>query len=201
VARLLLVRHGSTDAAGKILAGRALGHELNALGVAEARALGLALESASLNAVYSSPLERALSTAEHIAASHELQVQVREALTDIDFGAWSGRLVSELAGSDEFRRFNLHRSVCVIPGGERVAEVQARMVQALLEISSVHLGETVAVVSHADPIRFALAYFLGLAIDHAHRFEIAPGSLTGLELTEHDARLLFSNASAARPAI
>jgi len=198
---LLLIRHGSTDAVGKILAGRATGHELNALGVAEARALGSMLKSAELRAIYSSPLERALTTAEHIAAPHDTPVQVREALTDIDFGAWNGRRVSALIETDEFRLFNGHRSIACIPEGERVIDVQARMVQALLEIRSAHRNGTVAVVGHADPIRFALAYFLGLSIDHAHRLEVSPGSLAGLELSDHDARLLFSNASPGRAVI
>ncbi|HEX3773337.1 MAG TPA: histidine phosphatase family protein [Polyangiaceae bacterium] len=194
---LLFVRHGATDAAGKVLSGRLGGFPLNALGQAEARAVSEMLSTVQLEAVYSSPLERALGTAERIAAARPLNVRVRESLTDIDFGAWSGRSIAELEGVDEFRRFNAHRAVAHVPEGERVGAVQARMVEAVAEITSTHPTGAVAVVSHADPIRFALAFFLGLALDHTHRLEIATGSISGLELNEYDARLLYLNVRGA----
>jgi probable phosphoglycerate mutase len=191
---LLLVRHGLTDAVGKIICGQLPGYPLNEKGRAEAALLASSLSSVKLHAAYSSPLQRARDTAEAIAAPHGLRVVEMEALTDIDFGQWNAQAIADLESVDSFRRFNQHRAFCGIPNGERVSHVQARMVDVLAEIADAHVGGTVVVVSHGDPIRLALAFYLGFAVDHVQRVEIGTGSITALELNDRDATLRTLNA-------
>jgi broad specificity phosphatase PhoE len=187
--RLLLVRHGLTDAVGKLITGRLSGYPLNPAGQAEAEALADALSNRKLAAVYSSPLERALHTAARIASRHGLAVIEREALTDIEFGDWSAQAIATLETQAAFRRFNRHRAFCAIPNGERVVRVQARLVDALTDIAEAHPTSCVVVVSHGDPVRLAVAFFLGLPVDLAQRLEIGTGSVSELELFEDDVRL------------
>jgi broad specificity phosphatase PhoE len=191
---LLLTRHGATDAVGKIICGQLPGYPLNEQGRAEAALLARSLSSLNIAAVYSSPLERARETAAAVAAPHGLSVVEAELLTDIDFGQWNARAIADLESEDSFRRFNQHRSFCGIPQGERVSGVQARVVDALADIAVRHAGATVVVVSHGDPIRLALAFYLGLAVDHIQRLEVGTGSVTALELNDADATLRTMNA-------
>lgn len=181
---LCLVRHGTTDAVGAWLSGRMTGVPLNREGAEQAARLGAFFASAPLAAVYSSPLERAVQTATAIALSHGLPVQQRADLTDIDFGEWTGRSLNELRGDNAFHRFNQHRALGCPPKGEPAFDVQARMVRALSEIARLHPRSSVVVVGHADPLRAALAFFLGMSLDLALRLEISPGSVSRLELGE-----------------
>jgi probable phosphoglycerate mutase len=191
---LLLVRHGATDAVGKLIVGRLRGYPLNERGRAEAAALAASLSGLNLVAVHSSPLERARDTAAEIAAPHGLRVTENEALTDIEFGEWNAQPLSALESIAAFRRFNEHRAFCGIPAGERVSRVQSRMVDVLAEIAEAHPRGTVVVVSHGDPIRLALAFYLGLAVDHMQRLEIGTGSVSALELNDANVTLRALNA-------
>ncbi|HYO93634.1 MAG TPA: histidine phosphatase family protein [Polyangiaceae bacterium] len=194
---LLLIRHGMTDAVGRRLSGRLPGVSLNAEGCAQAERLGARLASVPLHAIYCSPLERAQETARVIAASHALDARVRPSLTDIDFGAWSGKALSELHGEPEWTAFNTQRGSCRPPGGEHIAEVQARMVTELVQLGAQHPGQTIAVVGHADPLRVAIAFLCGAPLDSSQRLELAPGSLSVLRLQVGDAVLLRLNDTGA----
>lgn len=184
--RFLLCRHGNTDAVGRTLVGRAPGVSLNDRGRVEAQALAHYLRAERIDAVYSSPLERALETAWAIASVHALDVLVRDALNEFDFGTWTGKSLSELVHLTEFVRFNAHRSFTRAPGGEHVLEVQVRMVGAIEALASEFPQATLAVVGHADPLKTLLGHFLGLPLDHLQRLNLDPGSVSVLELdTNH----------------
>ena len=197
---LILVRHGTTEALGKVLSGRAPGYSLNAEGWAQIRALKTGLATLHLDAVYTSPLERAMTTAAALASPRELPVRIDERLSDIHFGTWTGRAISELSHDPGFIHFNAQRSMGHPPGGERTSEVQARMVSALQEWVEQFPRGTLAVVGHADPLKLAIAFFIGLSADHARRLEIDPASTTALELVGHGARLLHLNQKYTWPA-
>lgn len=174
----LLVRHATCAPVGHALAGRAPGVRLDAAGEEQARRLGAALARAPLTHVYSSPLERAWETAVAIAAPHRLPVEALDAVTEIDVGAWTGSRFDALAPDPWWRRFNTLRSVTRPPAGELMLAVQARVVAALEALREAHPDGCCAVVSHADVIRGALAHLGGVPLDLAHRFEIAPASVT-----------------------
>src|ERR1700712_141624 len=123
----LLVRHGTTDAVGKILAGSGAGWGLNEEGKRQVQQLSASLASVKLDAVYTSPLERTRQTAWELSAPHRLEPQVDEALREMNFGEWEGRAFQALADDSEWQSFNRLRSEVRPPGGELIGEVQARM--------------------------------------------------------------------------
>lgn len=97
VTHILLIRHGMNDyLVTRRLAGRLPGVHLNAEGRAQAQALGERLASTPIAAVYSSPLERTVETAEPIAAGHGLPVVPMEAVGEAICGEWAGRAIEEL---------------------------------------------------------------------------------------------------------
>jgi len=131
VTTLCLVRHGTTDAVGSWLSGRMPGIPLNREGTEQAATLGAFFASAPLAAVYSSPLERALQTASAIALSHGLPVQQRADLTDIDFGDWTGKSLSELRDDPAFRRFNQQRALAGPLGNDRAIRARDKAAKGL----------------------------------------------------------------------
>ena len=196
---ILLVRHGMCDAVGRSIAGRAPGVRLNEAGAAQARELADALADLSLAAVYSSPLERAVETARAIAERQGLEPQVHEGLVEIDFGAWTGRTLEELATDPTWRAFNEQREATRIPGGERMDEVMRRAAGALDEIRNAHPEGIVAAVSHCDVIRGLLAGYLGMTLDHVLRLEVGPSSVATVELGQGWVRVLAMNWTPGPP--
>src|SRR5207302_8120569 len=139
-----------------------------------ARALAERWNQALPAAIYSSPLERAVETAEPLAVRWALQITRREALGEIRFGDWTGRSFAELEQDPRWRLFNARRTAQPVPGGESILEVQARIVSELSCLASRHPGESIVAVSHGDVIRAAVACYLGISLDFLLRFEIAP---------------------------
>jgi probable phosphoglycerate mutase len=190
---MLLIRHGLTDAVGERLSGLAAGIPLNPAGEQQVAELVNRLSGFPLAAVYSSPIERALATAAPVAASHGLEVVVRPRLTELDFGAWTGERFDALAGLAAWRRFNAYRSGTRIPNGESMLEAQARIIAELGHIAADHPDAAVAIVSHADVIRAALAHLAGISLDLCLRLEISPCSISVVGLSDDPPRLLAIN--------
>lgn len=190
---LLLVRHGHTGAVGERLVGRRPNVPLDAIGRAQAERLAAFFARAPLAAVYASPLERTADTAQAIAARHGLGVSLSDALLDLDFGSWTDRRLEELRAEPGFQRFNTHRAGVAPPTGEHPALMQSRMAVELCRLRDAHPGQLVAVVGHADPLRAAIAYFVGIPLDLARRLELEPGGVSWLELTVDDASLRYLN--------
>jgi probable phosphomutase (TIGR03848 family) len=196
---LLLVRHGMTDAVGRSIAGRAPGVHLNAQGSAEAAALAGCLARLPLVAVYSSPLERALETARPIAEGAGLPVRSHPGLIELDFGDWTGKTLDELSDDPRWGAFNARRGATRIPGGETMGETVARTRTAVADLRLAHGGRQVVAVSHGDVIRGLLADVLGLPLDHLFRLEVAPASVSAVDLAGHPARLLTLNWRPGQP--
>ncbi len=146
-----------------------------------------------MTAVYSSPLERAIETAEPIALNAGVAVQTSEAFGEIHFGEWTGRTFEELAPLPEWQRFNTQRSTARIPGGELMLEVQTRVLSELEKLQQQHPEQTVAVVSHGDVIRAAIAHYAGIHLDLLSRFEISPASVSVVEAGEYAPRIVLLN--------
>jgi probable phosphoglycerate mutase len=182
---LLLIRHALNDLVDQAIAGWRPGTHLNAVGRAQAARLAEVLAEAPLRALYSSPLERARETAAPLAARLGLAVTTDTELGEIDFGDWTGRSLAELAADERWRAFNSLRSLTRVPGGELMIETQARMITALERLRARHPAEMIAVFSHGDPIRAALAYYLGLHLDLFQRFEISPASVSLVEFKDN----------------
>jgi broad specificity phosphatase PhoE len=148
-----------------------------------------------IRAVYTSPLERALETAQPIAAEHGIQPQNVEDLGEMRFGAWEGLSFQDLESQDDWHRYNTYRSAVRPPGGELMMEVQTRMIRRLECMRSRHTDEMVAVVSHGDPLRSVICHLLGIPLDFLMRFEISPASVSVVEAADWGCRVLCLNAT------
>jgi broad specificity phosphatase PhoE len=193
----LLIRHGHAEPVGRWLAGRRPAVSLDEAGWEQTSQLVRALTWAPLSAVYTSPLERAVQTAQPLAYDHGLDVRVRPALTDVDFGAWTGRLVLDLSADPEWQRFNSDRNHACPPGGEALADVQRRIVDELLTLGKTHPGEVMAIVTHAEPIRCALAAFGDTSLDAVMAIEIKPAHISTIGITLGVRRVLDVNIPAS----
>jgi probable phosphoglycerate mutase len=191
--RFLLIRHAITDAVGKHLSGRTAGVHLNDEGLAQAQELAHRLAVLPLKAIYCSPLERARQTAEPIANVLQIETISDDDFLELDFGEWTGKSFEALSSQPQFSLFNSFRSNARIPGGESMLQAQARIVGGLQKLAAQHPDKTIAVVSHADLIKAALAYYLGIPLDLFQRIEISPASVSILELYDETARILSIN--------
>ena len=190
---LFLIRHASCSGLGHTLWGRTANITLDLKGELQVQRLTEQFKDVSLDAIYCSPLERALQTAEPLARQARLEVTASAALNEIDFGDWTGKTFDELSSDDVWRRFNTRRSVTTIPGGESFLEVQNRIVKELSTIASRHRDARVAIVTHADVIRAAVVYFAAMPIDLIERIEISPCSVSVVALDEESITLLTIN--------
>jgi probable phosphoglycerate mutase len=191
--RFLFVRHGAIDGLGQRIACRQPGHHLNSVGRAQVARLASRWRRFAAGAIYSSPQPRALETAEALAAAAGLAVAPLADLDELDFGDWTGLTYDELHAIAQWRVYNTLRSVTRIPNGELLLDVQQRIINCVDRLRRVHDGATIALVTHGDVIRAALAYFLGAPLEFIVRFEIGPASVTAVELADGGPRVLSVN--------
>lgn len=197
--RFLLIRHAAVESSGIAPAGRTPGVGLTGQGRAQASGLAQGLEGASIAAIYSSPLERAMETADAVATLLGLRTSIREEFTELDFGQWTGRRFDELDQDPRFRRFNALRSCAPAPGGEFMLQAQARMVAGLEALRVLHPNQTIAVVGHGDPIKSAVAHYAGIPLDLFQRIEIGLASTSVVEVEEYAIRIVAVNAPPGAP--
>ena len=178
---MLLVRHGQTATTGKLLPGRAPGLHLADAGRAQAeRVAGRIAELKNVAAVYASPLERARETAAPIAAALQLKTRVDKGLLECDFGEWTGAELKTLMKLPEWKAVQQYPSGFRFPGGESFTEMQVRMVSAIDRLRAAHPGAVVVAVSHADPIKAAVALAMGTHLDLFQRIVISTCSITAI---------------------
>lgn len=193
---LLLIRHGENDyvKTGR-LAGRIPGVHLNEKGQNQAQALGEALRDVPIKALYSSPLERAMETAHPIADSHKLKIAQEPDLMDTHVGKWQGRSWKILRLTKAWKIVQHAPSRFKFPEGESFPECQVRIVNVLERAIKEHAKpqDIIAVVFHADPIKLAVAHFLGMPLDHFQRLACDTGSLTAIHAGESGAHLIKMN--------
>ena len=176
-----MVRHGQTPTTGQTLPGRAPGLHLADAGVAQAQAVADRLAVLKrVDAVYTSPLERTRETAKPIGKARGLRVAVDRGLLECDFGEWTGGALKELSKRPEWTTVQRYPSGFRFPGGESFAEMQTRMTSAIADLVQRHPGGVVVAVSHADPIKAAVAAALGTHLDLFQRIVISPCSVTAI---------------------
>ena len=181
----LLIRHATCDPVGRSIAGRLPGIALNAEGRGQATRLAERLRGVTLDAIYSSPIQRARETADAIATDRALVVNTAEELIELDFAAWSGRMLAELEDDEQWRRFNRLRSVTRASSGESMLNVQARAVALVERLRAEYPDGRVALVSHGDVIRGLIAHLAGIPLDLFQRLEIEPASVSVIGVDEH----------------
>jgi probable phosphomutase (TIGR03848 family) len=178
---LLLVRHGNTATTGKLLPGRAPGLHLAESGVTQAQRAGERIaELKRVDAIYTSPLERARETAGAIGKATGLKPKVERGLLECDFGEWTGAELPKLMKLPEWRTVQRAPSTFRFPNGESFTEMQVRIVSTLDRLRASHHGGTVVCVSHADPIKAAMAHALGTHLDLFQRIVISTCSISAI---------------------
>ena len=177
---ILMVRHGQTPTTGKVLPGRAKGLHLADLGHEQAKIAALRIAELNIDAVYSSPLERAKETAAPISAACGLKTQIERGLFECDFGDWTGKQLKDLMKLPEWQTVQRAPSTFRFPNGESFTEMQTRMVNALDKLRKLHPGGTIVCVSHADTIKAAVAHAMGTHIDLFQRIVISPASISAV---------------------
>jgi len=179
--RVLLVRHGQTNTTGTVLPGRAPGLHLSDTGRAQAQqAAELIADGTTVDAVYTSSLERARQTAAPIAAATGHKAKVDRGLIECDFGEWTGEALAALMKKPEWATVQRTPSSFRFPGGESFVEMQSRIVSAIERLRTAHPGGTIVCVSHADPIKAAIAHAVGTHLDLFQRIVISPASISVL---------------------
>ena len=191
--RLVLARHAVTAQTGPLLSGRASGIDLSEKGRGQAEVLGKRLASLPVAAVYASPIERTTQTAAAVATHHGLTVQPLPGVLEADYGEWTGQKISELAKTDLWKVVQRTPSRVVFPGGEAIMAMQARMVETLDSLVADHPGDLIVVVSHADPIKAAIAHYTGVHLDLFQRIAVAPASITAFTFSEHGVAMIKCN--------
>jgi len=192
---ILLIRHGENDyVKEQRLPGRKSGIHLNKKGQAQAKAIAEKLKGAPIKAVYSSPLERTMETAKPIAKALDLIVISRQGLIETNVGDWQGKKIKNLRRLKIWPKVQLNPSRFRFPGGERIDDAQHRFVEEIEFLAEKHdPGDVLVCVSHADPIKLVVAYYIGLPLDMYQRLSVSPGSITALNVGEFGCQLLFMN--------
>ena len=177
----LFVRHGQTPTTGSVLPGRAPGLHLADAGREQAQAAAARLANVkNVAAVYASPLERTRETAAPIAKALGLKVHVDKGLLECDFGEWTGDELKKLSKAPEWRTVQRYPSGFRFPAGESFAEMQARITGTITDLRGRHPGGTIVCVSHADPIKAAVADAMGSHLDQFQRIVISPCSVSAI---------------------
>jgi probable phosphoglycerate mutase len=192
-----LVRHGAYSLLGQVLVGRALDVSLDRAGHLQAQALARYFLHVGVSSVQSSPRARTLQTARPIAERLGLELVISSAIDEVDCGEWGGRSFGELDNDPAWQRWNTLRSSTRPPGGESMSEVQQRIIAHLRRVRSQHPSERVLMVTHADVIRAAVLYSLGLPLDSYNRIEISPAAVSTVLIGRVDNTLISLNAPVA----
>jgi len=200
MATVILVRHGRTTAnVSGTLAGRLPGVRLDEEGERQAQATADRVAGVRLAALVTSPLERCVQTAELLAraqarpddqgvAADAPRLTHEERLTECDYGEWQGRRIAELTQEELWRTVQRQPAAAVFPGGEAMAAMSARAVEAVREhdaaVEREHgAGAVWAAVSHGDVIKAILADALGMHLDQFQRIVVDPASVSLVRYT------------------
>ncbi len=176
---IILARHGETEwNVSEIFRGRAdIG--LNQTGIRQAELLAKYLSDKKIEAVYSSPLKRALKTAEIIATYHQLNVEIAPGLNDFDFGEWNGLALREVKEryAEVFAEWAQHPEKVKIPGGETLDGVRERAVKVVAEVIKKH-EDSIVLVSHRVVSKILICALLGLDNSHFWNIKVDTAGIT-----------------------
>ena len=193
---ILLVRHGTTATTGTLLPGRTPGLHLADKGRDEAqRAADRIAALPRVDALYCSPLERTRETAAPIGKALGIRPLVQRGLLECDFGEWTGKELKALMKLPEWSTVQRAPSTFRFPGGESFTEMQTRIVSTLDDLRARHPGGVVVCVSHADPIKAAVAQALGTHLDLFQRIVISTCSVSVVSWTTNGPVALTVNST------
>ena len=166
--RIILVRHGQTEWNRVERFRGQVDIPLNETGLDQAAATGLRIaQEWQPSAIYSSPLSRAVETAQAIAQHHNLTTHICSDLTDIHYGKWQGLTLDEVQKrwSEALHGWYNSPHTAVIPDGETLVDLRRRAMKTVCELSDSHCGDTIVLVGHTVINRMILLGVLGLGIE------------------------------------
>ena len=196
--RVILVRHGETDwNQARRIQGGGSDTPLNERGKKQAEALALRLKSERIQSIYSSPLQRALYTAQAIARYHQLEVGIEPSLKEIKVGELEGAPVSEIGKHlDQLLTADGQgEALPRMPGGESVTELQQRAWSTIKRLASKHPDGVLLAVSHYFVILTIICSVLNLPLSQMGRFRIGAGSISTIVFDGQATRLVLFNDS------
>jgi len=190
---VILIRHAESEMRGRYL-GRT-DPPLSDRGRAQAAALARRLAEEPLSALYSSPLQRALDTAQAIAARHGLKANAVADLAELDFGAWDGLSYEEIERREPERLAGWLRDPVTKcpPGGESLVHLSQRVVAAAQAILARHPRGDVAIVTHGGPIRTLVCHALELPLQAQWRIGQDLAALSRLDWYQAEVVLSLLN--------
>lgn len=197
---VLFVRHGTTPTTGTVLPGRARGLHLSDAGREQAEAVAQRLTALAGRptggpvAVYASPLERTRETAAPIARALGLRARTERGLLECDFGEWTGAELKVLMRTPAWTTVQRTPSLFRFPGGESFTDMQQRITDTVARLVARHPGETLVAVSHADPIKAALAMAAGTHLDLFQRLVVSPCSVSAVSYGPEGTHVLAVNS-------
>jgi probable phosphomutase (TIGR03848 family) len=182
---VLFVRHGLTPTTGREMPSAPPGPPLTDEGRQQAKEAGaLIAEWAGalppLAGLYTSPLTRTVQTAAIVGQAVGMGATELAGLADCDAGDWAGAALKDLNKKPEWPTVVHYPSAFAFPGGETLSGMQARVVGEVRRLAETHRGNTVIVVSHADPIKALLADALGMHLDLFQRIVVSPASVSAV---------------------
>jgi broad specificity phosphatase PhoE len=202
VLRMILVRHGQTmwnagSTSGEHFRGQ-IDVDLNETGRAQAQAVARCLAAVDVAAIYASPLQRAIHTAQPLAERRGLKVQTFQGLLDIHYGEWGGRSFDDVAAQwpDLYAQWRTEPHRVQIPDGESLTDVRSRIRLGIQDVVARHDGEIIVLVGHQVVNKVLICFVLGL--DNSafwrirqdtcciNRFDYHDGAFTVLTLNEVD---------------
>jgi len=194
--RLIIVRHGETEWNRVERFRGQYDIPLNQTGISQAEKSAKFIATYwKPAAVYSSPLSRAMATAEAIARINQLTVQPHPQLIDINYGDWQGLTPEEvrLHWTEQAENWYEHPEFAQVPNGETLIEVQQRAMQAVREICTLYPKQDVVLVSHTVVNRLMLLAMVGAGIDRFWHIRQEPCAVNVVEATEQDFTLISVN--------
>jgi alpha-ribazole phosphatase len=193
--RVILVRHGQTDwNENGVFRGR-IDVGLNKNGIKQAELVGEALRQVALDAIYSSPLSRAMDTAAAIAMQHGLEVNIHKAFNDMNFGDWQGltRPDVEKQYPDQFQIWLTAPQKARIPKGETLTQVRRRLLSGLASLHKLYSEDTVVIVSHGLTNKVLLCAMLGLYNEHFWKVKQDNAAINVFKYTGQGSKVFLMN--------
>lgn len=196
MARILLLRHSHSEANAKgILAGRAPNISLSKKGIEEREKLNLRLTGAKFDQIFSSPMKRCLETIELF----ENKPNIIKDFQEVDYGDWTGRKMSSLSRKKEWRLIHTNPTNVRFPNGETLPEVQVRSLNGIANYVNPK-SKNVLVVTHADVIKVLILHALGTHMDNLDKIHIGNSSISVLDFTGNDYRVIKVNDDSSQVA-
>jgi broad specificity phosphatase PhoE len=194
---LIFVRHGETiwsRTQQHTFRGR-LDIPLNEMGVKQAIAVGRLLREKEIHHIYSSPLKRALDTAEEIAKLQKLKVQIHEGFIDLNFGDWQGKLHEDIKKQypELYNQWLTKPHTITFPSGENLEIVRKRIESAINELIMKHESKSIVITTHGAVLRVILCYLHGVGNDHYWEYSMDNCAITIARFDGKKTEILVEN--------